>query len=437
MGFFDFLKKPREEEIPKPVVVDAKPIEVQIDSLEKRINELVSDILSREQDRARDLYAKIKSDFREIKRMGRELEEKKFEESDRMYSAVNMIKSNYVNRTFGLLGGVPIVQEMSHEELENFHSKTSKVLDNMKKVPPKQAILLSKYFKKEASQIVKILKNVEDSLKEMKGLLSDGKTISLISKINSQVNIITDMGKKFRDLEQQEKILGEKIKEAKSEKERRQGDLKKLLKSEDYRELVDSRERAKGMKQEKDDLANEIREEISSIRRPLKKYEHILRNDASIPREKRISFEKLIHSPVKTILREGGESVLNEVISRVEEAMEKGMISLKESEMKKFREFSERAKGGRISELKKRHGELKGRIEEGEKRKDRADVFSEREKIKREIEQFDHEVSEYERNLENISKGKKSTRSEITEEKEGLEKMIEREIGRKFVIKTF
>jgi len=411
-------------------------VEVGIDSLERRISEEVSDMLSREQERAKDLYGKIREDFGEIKRMNKELEGKKFEEKDRMYSAVNMIKNNYVNRTFGLLGGVPVVQEMSHGELENFLSKTTKVLDGMRKVPPKQAILLSKYFKKEASEIVKILKRIEDSLDEMKGLLSDGKSIPLVSKISSRVNVIIDMKRKFSDLEQQEKILEEKMEKTGKEKERKEEDLKNLLKSEGYREHVDSREKIRDLKGERENLANEIREEFSSVKRPFKKYEHILRGDSSIPREKRISFEKMIRSPVKAILSEGGESVLKDIISRVDEAMEKGMVSLKESERKKFREFSGRAREGKISELRKRHAELRERIAEGEKQKGKG-VIDEREKIKREIEHSGHEISEYKRNLEGISRGKSSAKSEILGEKENLEKTIEREIGRKFVIKTF
>lgn len=436
MGFFDFLKKPKEEEEARPVA-DAKPIEVGIDSLEERISELVSDVLSREKDRAKELYDKIREDFGEIRRMSKELEGKKFEESDRMYSAVNMIKNNYVNRTFGLLGGVPVIDGMNHEELEKFCSKTGKVLDNMKKVPPKQTILLSKYFKKEASEIVKILKKIEDNLKEMKSLLEEGKTISLFSKVSSRVDTITGMRKRLRDLEQQEKMLKGKTEKAREEKGSREGDLEKLLKSEGYRKLVDSGDRVRDMKGQKEDVENALREEISSVKRPLKKYEHVLRNDPSVPREKRISFEKLIHSPVKTILGEGGESILSEIISRIRESIERKEISLKDSESKKFAEFSEKFRKGRVSELGKKHGELRKKIEESEKQKDREGVLNDREKIGREIENLGHEITEHERNLENIAKGKKSAKSGILEEKERLEETIEMEIGRKFVIKMF
>ena len=40
----------------------------------------------------------------------------------------------------------------------------------------------------------------------------------------------------------------------------------------------------------------------------------MLRN-GSLPREKRIAFEKIIHSPVKTVLKEGGENVLKEIVA--------------------------------------------------------------------------------------------------------------------------
>ncbi len=354
-----------------------------------------------------------------------------------MYSAVNMIKNNYVNRTFGLLGGVPVIQEMNHEELENFLSKTTKVLDGMRKVPPKQAVLLSKYFKKEASEIVKILKRIEDNLKEMKGLLADGKSIPLVSKITSRVDVMKGMNRKFRDLEQQEKILKEKTEKTGKEKERKEEDLKKLMKSEGYREHVDSSEKIRDLKREREDLTSEIREEFSSVKRPMKKYEHVLRSDSSIPREKRISFERMIHSPVKAILSEDGESVLKDIIYRVDEAIEKRMVSLKDSEMKKFREFSERVREGKISDVRKKHMELKERIEESERGKEKSGVIDEREKIKREIEHSGHEISEYKRNLESISKGKESVKKEIIEEKKRLEKMIESEIGKRFVIKMF
>jgi hypothetical protein len=434
MGFFDFLKKPKEEVKP---VVDSKPVDVGIDSMEKEIGEHVSDMLSREKGKAKDLYGRIRSDFREIKKLNSELGEKKFEEGEKRYSAVNMIKNNYVNRTFGLLGGVPPVREMNHEELENFLSKTTKVLDGMRKVPPKQAILLSKYFKKEASEIVKILKKIEDNLNGMRSLLSDGKPIPLVNRINSRVSMITSERKKFKDLEQQERVIREKVKKLKSEREGKGGDLEKFLKSEGYRKLIDSKERIKDLKQERENLANEIREEFSSIKRPMKKYEHVLRNDRSIPREKRISLEKLVHSPLKTVLDEGGESVLAEMISRVENAIKEREIGLKESERKKFKEFSGNVRKGKVSGLKKKYEGIKREMEEAERQRDKESVAGEREKIRREIENLDHEISEYERNLENFSKGKESTKSRILEEKEELEKTLERELGKKFRIKLF
>lgn len=432
MGFFDFLKKPKEE---RPAVVDTKPIEVGIDSLERKINEHVSDTLSREQEDARNLYEKIKKDFRLIKVITKDLERKKFEGHDRTYSAVNMIKNNYVNRTFGLLGGIPIVEEMNQGELENFLAKTTKVIEGMKKVPPKQAVMVSKYFKKEASEIVKIIKRIEDSLEEMRNLLADGKTIPLVSKISSKVGILKGLERKLKDFEQQEKILKEKIKKARKEKDGKEEEMEKLLKSERYKKLVDFKEIIKEMKQEKEKLENEVREEFSLVKRPLKKYEHVLRNDRSIPREKRILFEKMIHSPVKAILSDGGENVSKEMAFHVEEALKKGLIKLKESELKKFEEFSNGVKLGRISNLKKKYDEVKRKLKESEKYKGKG-VLNERERIKREIEYFVHEISEYEKNLENLSKGKKSIKVELLEEKEKLEKMIERETGKKFVVKV-
>ncbi len=433
MGFFDFLKKPKEEEKAKPAGRE-KPVEVEMGSLEKRINEHISDRLSRDQEKAKDLYAKIKSDFREIKRMNSELSKKKFEEGERLYSAVNMIKNNYVNRVYGLLGGVPLVRGTDFEELENFCSKTNNILDKMRNTPPKQAILLSKYFKKEAAQIVKILKNIENELGEMKSLISNGSPLSFVSSITSQAGMIMDMKKKFAHLEREESMLREKKGKTEAERKKKEAELKKLLESERYRELVEGRKKMGELMKEKERLENEIREEFSSIKRPLKKYEHVL-GRASLPREQRIAFEKLIHSPVKAVLSERGEDILREVVSRTGEAVKNKEISLKESELKKFTEFTEKVKSGRIAELKKKYREIREEIRERGKKKETP--MGEEEKIKREIEHLNHEIREYERNLEGISRSKESTKAEILEEREKLEKMIERGTGRKFRVKLF
>ncbi len=433
MGFFDFLK--RKEERTEEPVVEAKPVRIGLESVEERMGEEISGRLSQEREKARELYAKIRANFREIKRISKELEEKKFEEGERLYSAVNMIKNNYVNRVFGLLGGVPVVEKMEHEELKDFCSKVSGVLENMKKVPPKQAVMLSKYFRKEASRIVKILKDIEGDVKEMKDLLSEGRSIPFLNRIRSEVNILKEKRRRFGDLKREEEVLREKIEKLRSERDEREKDLENLMKSEDYREVIGVREKIEKLKQEKENVMNEIREEFSSVKRPLKKYEHVFKNNPSIPREKRVSFEKLLHSPVKFTLR-GEESVLKEIISRVSESLERGEIKLKESELRRFREFSRKVEGGWVSKLKRRYEEIGKEMEEIERRKD-AGVLNEREKIRREIEHLEHEISEYERNLENILKGKESAKSEIRRVKGELEKMIERETGKKFIVRIW
>jgi hypothetical protein len=251
------------------------------------------------------------------------------------------------------------------------------------------------------------------------------------------VEAMMGMDRKFRDLEQQEKVMKEKAERARKERKGKEKELERLLKSESYKKLVDSGERIREMREEREAIENEIREEFSSIKRPLKKYEHVLRSDRSIPREKRMSLEKLMHSPTKTVLDEGGESVLGEITSRISESIGRKEISLKESEEKRFREFSESVREGKISEIRKRHAELGRKMEDHEKQKDRESVLGDRERIRREIENLEHGISEYERNLESISKGKDSVKKEMLGEKGRLEETIERELGRKFVIKMF
>ena len=132
MGFFDFLRG--KDELPQPE--DAGRVELV--KVKELVEKSVSGELRRERKKAEDLYAKIREGIREIKKLNARLAEKKFEENEKIYTPVNMVKDNYVRKTSSLLGTLPAVETFGYAEITDFCS----VIDDIEcKQPDLQHLL--------------------------------------------------------------------------------------------------------------------------------------------------------------------------------------------------------------------------------------------------------------------------------------------------------
>ncbi|MEE9323038.1 MAG: hypothetical protein V3U72_00685, partial [Candidatus Aenigmarchaeota archaeon] len=314
MGFFDFLRG-KEEEAPEQLQDMGS---VELGSVKETVEKSISEKLSMERERVKELYAKIREDFREIKKLNNELSGKAFKSGQRMDAPVNMVKDNYVRKTISLLNNVPAVSNFEHKEIMDFCSGTGKILKGMQKLPPKQTILLSKYFKSEALKIIKTLKNIENRRKEMESLLK-GKALWFEGEINSRIDRIFELIKRSKDLEMQENMLREKIKTKKSEKKEKERELNEFLSGDDYKGFESLGSEVKGLEKERSEIENEIREEMSGIKRPLKKLEYTVKHDERISREKRSLFSRISHSPVKILFQDQGDSILMEALAKLRE----------------------------------------------------------------------------------------------------------------------
>jgi hypothetical protein len=412
MGFFDFLKG--KEEVPEqPQDIGS----VELRNVKGTIEKSISEQLAKEREKSKELYSKIKEKFREVKKLNNELSGKTFKSGQRMDAPVNMIKDNYVKKTLSSLNNVPGVDDFGYSEITDFCSETEKVLKNLRNIPPKQAVLLSKYFKGETSKIVKILKEIEDMKKEMKSVL-DGKALWIGGEVNSNIDSIFEMQRRTEDLKKQENTLLEKIKDKEKEVLEREKELKEFASSKELKDFESLGSEIKDLENEKSKIENEIREELSGVKRPLKKLEYSLKQEGG-----KDSLLKVSHSPMKSLFLEQGDSLLREALVKLRE------LRLKDNEKERVEELITKIENGYISKLRDRYMWLEKEIREKKGKEESSNVLDKKLSRERETENLKKQILEFEREREKIENNRKETSKSIEKGRKELEDMIRKEIN--------
>ena len=417
MGFFDFLKG--KEEVPEqPQDIGS----VELGSVKEKVEVAISSDISKERERVRELYSKIKENFREVKKLNNELFGKEFKSGQRMDAPVNMIKDNYVRKTLSLLNNVPVVSSFEHKEITDFCSGTEKVLKNLRDIPAKQTVLLSRYFKGETSKIIRTMKEIEERKKEMESLLK-GKGLWLEGEINSRIEGIFELIKRSEDLEKQEETLREKIKTKEKEMVGKEKELKEFVSGEDYKGFEGLGSEIQRLEKERMETENEIREELSGVKRPLKKLEYTLKREGGKP-----ALLKVAHSPMKILFQDQGDSILMEALVKLRD------LNLKDNEKERVEELITKIENGYVSKLKDKYKFLEGEIREKKGKEEKSDVLERKKAKERETENLKREVLDCEKEREKIARNGKETAKGIEKEKKELEETLHREINIKLNI---
>jgi hypothetical protein len=417
MGFFDFLKG--KEEVPG----ESQDIgSVELGNVKEKVKGAISSDISRERERVRELYSKIKEDFREVKKLNNELSGKEFKSGQRVDAPVNMIKDNYVRKTLSLLNNIPAVSTFEHKEITDFCSSAEKILKNLRDLPPKQTVMLSKYFKGETSRIIRTLKGIEERRKEMESLLR-GKGLWLEGEISSRVEGISGLIKKSKDLERQEETLRGKIRAKEKEWKEKERELKELVSGKDYRGFEGLGSEIEKLDKERMETESELREELSGVKRPLKKLEYSLKQEGG-----KSALSRVAHSPMKTLFQEQGDSLLMEALVKLRD------LNLKDNEKERVEELIKKVELGYLSKLKDRYKFLESEIREKKGKEEKSDVMERKKAKEREMENLKREILEHGKEREKIARNREGTSKSIGKEKKELEETLHKEINIKLNI---
>jgi len=420
MGFLDFLKGGKKEE-EKEAGPASEMGSVGIANVRGEIGKLISRKLEYERGKAKELYSRIRDDFGEVRKLNRELAGKTFESGQRMDAPVNMIKDNYTRKAVSLVGSVPAVSNFEYQEIKDFCSGVDRIMKDMQNIPTRQIVLLSKCFKGETSRIIKKLKEISMQKAGIESVL-EGKALWLDWEMNARTDRIFGLLRKTKDLEKQQSILAEKMTAKEKEAKEKERELKEFVKGREFDEFRKLGDNAREVEAERNGIESEIREELTGVKRPLKKLEYESRQKG---REKDLVFSRISHSPMKVLFQDQGDSVLRTALIRLRE------LKLKDNEKERVEELITKIENGYISKLVDRYKWLEGQAKEKKRAEEKSDVPERKKTKERELENLKKEIVEYGREKERTEKHSKETFERIGMEKEELEYVITREINTK------
>ncbi|MCK4335526.1 MAG: hypothetical protein KAW40_02255, partial [Candidatus Aenigmarchaeota archaeon] len=166
-----------------------------------------------------------------------------------------------------------------------------------------------------------------------------------------------------------------------------------------------------------------IREELSGVKRPLKKLEYSLKREGG-----KSALSRVAHSPMKTLSQEQGDSLLMEALVKLRD------LNLKDNEKERVEELIKKVELGYLSRLKDRYKFLESEIREKKGKEEKSDVLERKKAKEREMENLKREILEHEKEREKIARNREETSKSIGKEKKELEETLHKEINIKLNI---
>jgi uncharacterized protein YoxC len=257
----------------------------------------------------------------------------KFEGKGRAASSINMTKNSYVKRSLPVINGIHLQDSETFGGLAGFNVKLAAGLRELNRLSPKQMILLSKYFEKDAAGFVSNLKEFGSAAQEYDKFLSTGgKLISMAEKLNHNTAQIQALIGKVKDLGNAEKNLKDAISGLVDFKKEAEARREILFFSGDYKEMKDLEDLMKKNDEMLAGLERDMNGMFNSARRPLKKMEHLL-GKKDIP-----------NNPFREIVLFGKEDEFLQTLETAKNLALEGKIELKAKEVEKLAKLVENMK---------------------------------------------------------------------------------------------
>ncbi len=419
---FGFFRKRKEE---KPVAGETKSI--TLDSVRGWIERKISGRISEIDTKAKKTYSQINKRFSDIRDSMDSLENASFEVQNKTYAPVNMVKNLFIKRSHSLFGNQPrMTENPDYPELEKFHSDSLKFLGNLKKLSPKQAILISNYFKKEAAAIFKAISDAEKELGEFNTFLKNDAKIK--KSAEDALKLLEEQEKRKKQVIFLEKRKGEmelKFNVLQKSEKGKKIELSGIMKSDEWEGMEELENEIKDSEIKLSGLRSNISQKLSCVARPFKKLEYMTSSDYTVSDEERKVLGGFISAPFDEFIKNEGELRLKELLGIINTMANEKRISLKQKDYEKVLELI-RNMDTVMPWLKEKYIKLSKDLQS---KKERFETkYSDILERKRDIEKFLNETEEKKRfitsEIKKMEQEKKKIQKDITEGKTKLEKKL-------------
>jgi hypothetical protein len=421
MGFFDFLKK-KEELLP------VQEEDVLIGDIEdwfsSNFNNRVKELISKSD----KIHKDVISGFDHVKTAVKKLDKASFEKEDKIYARVNMVKSGYTRRASSLLGSVKDMEtELNYNILKDFYDKSSNTLKNLKEISPKQATLMSNYFRRESNELIKGMSSLDNTISSLKEFLDqEGRILETKINVKEGMEKHKSLQERASKLESDENEIKKKIEETENKVKTAAKELESFLNSSRWDELDTLKTKIDSLKNETFKIEYQIRGDLSYLKRPLKKAKHIDKNPA---------IEAYIKAPFKEFVSDGGEAALGEIISLLNIMINRGKLSLKDKESSKIKELQSNMEA--ISDHRNKYLNLvKERRETEAKLKEFDILYEEKTSYEESIERTKKEKESLKADMKGMQRKMNENDEEMKENIKGMESAIFNKSNRKVNIRV-
>ena len=317
MGIFGIFSRKRA--VPDDRPVEKEKAHVKTTDVVSWLGSETSSERSMLEGRAEKLCEALVSDAEGLMQALRRLGEDKFDPHDKTYAVVNMSKDTFVKKSVSGLRIVRMPESMDYASLQSFLEKSGRAIFEIKGATPKQAFLISNYFKQSASGIVESIKKSEASAAALSAFLSgDGTMLKKIDDAKksayAMLGAMSASEKSAAELADAESSLASAEASLSSAK----GDLDGFLRSEEWSVYRDSAKRIEELEnamKSKESSANGI---LSALRKPMKKLSHE-KGTAELP-----------ENPfIENVVSGAG---ISGFVAMIEEAAKSGDVELKPAE---------------------------------------------------------------------------------------------------------
>jgi len=238
-------------------------------------------------------------------------------------------------------------------EPQEFVHHFEKDLERLSSANSRPSMVLNEFFSKETSDVARTIKEMVDTVEEIRKLKQSESRFVPLQKIMEELNSARSA---LKDKNSSKKALEHDISENRNQQEKLRDQMKNLLESRDYsqvKKLSDAKKKAAVALEE---LENNLLQETGALDSMLRKYSRISLNPKIV--------KKFMEKPLLCISNDTEDLV--EMLAGLAKSIESGSIDAKEKKSQKAREALESLDMNKIMQIKKDHDRLSEEVRESE-----------------------------------------------------------------------
>lgn len=388
MGFFDFLKKKKQE----TKEIKLEELDNWLDSLSKNTLENINPQITSLKEKITQEKIKLSDNIKKLATI--ELKNPNIPERAKHIMEGN--RTTYIQKLTNLSKEIKIPEQT--DQIITFHTSLTNLLNEFTKATNKSHHILMEFFVEEISNISTNMRNIINLIEKIKKLIENS-NLEKIPILKKQLNQIQEKIKQKQELES-------KIKKQKQELESKniietENQIKELEQSQKYKTYIELTNKEKTLKQEIIETENKVSNSISLINPAFKKYERL----SSQPK----LIRKYLDNPLKSLL-EDKELKITEVISKMKQSIIKEELQLKKKKKEKILQIIDnftkdylKAFITKINELNKESKILKLEIEKSTIIKEINNLKEKSAQNKAKLKEQEQEISKTTKELQQIN----------------------------------